>query len=55
MKWIIPNFITLGTGHKVRGGGGSMKNDFFNTSFQWPISELLKNIGAAHPWSGTEK
>ena len=28
---------------------------FLSTGFQWPTPELLDKIGAAHPWSGTEK
>ena len=32
-----------------------MKNFFLSTGFQWPTPELFDKIGAAHPWSGTEK
>ena len=45
----------LGTGHKVQGGGWAMKIFFLSTGFQWPTPELFDNIGAAQPWSGTEK
>jgi len=47
--------VVLGTGHKVQGGEWAMKNYFLSTGFQWPTPELLEKIGAAHPWSGTEK
>ena len=32
-----------------------MKIFFSSTGFQWPTPELIDKIGAAHPWSGTEK
>ena len=32
-----------------------MKKFFLSTGFQWPTPELFDKIGAAHPWSGTEK
>ena len=28
---------------------------FLSTGVQWPTPELFDKIGAAHPWSGTEK
>ena len=37
------------------GGGGGYENFFLSTGFQWPTPELFDKIGAAHPWSGTEK
>ena len=37
---------------KCRGGGGG---GGLSTGFQWPTPELFVKIGAAHPWSGTEK
>ena len=39
---------------KYRGKRGAM-NFFLSTGFQWPTPELFDKIGAAHPWSGTEK
>ena len=41
---------------KYRGGGGvGYENFFLSTGFQWPTPEFFDKIGAAHPWSGTEK
>ena len=41
---------------KYRGGGRVVYEIFFlSTGFQWPTPELFDKIGAAHPWSGTEK
>ena len=50
---IVKCFSDVGTGHKVQwggGGGGRVGSDF-----QWPTPALFDKIGAAHPWSGTEK
>ena len=41
--------------YRGEGGGWSMKIFFLSTGFQWPTLELFDKIGAAHPWSGTEK
>ena len=41
---------------KYKGGGGWGINFFFKYWFsQWPTPELFEKIGAAYPWSGTEK
>ena len=41
---------------KYRGKrGGGYEFFFLSTGFQWPTPELFDKIGAAHPWSGTEK
>ena len=40
---------------KRGGGGGGLWIFFLSTGFQWPTPELFDKIGAAHPWSGTEK
>ena len=40
---------------KYGGGGGGLWKFFLSTGFQWPTPELFDKIGAAHPWSGTEK
>ena len=42
----------LATAHKVQGNYNFF---FLSTGFQWPTPELFDKIGAAHPWSGTEK
>ena len=48
---------TKGPVIKYRGGGGGVVYEIFflSTGFQWPTPELFDKIGAAHPWSGTEK
>ena len=50
--------MLLGTGHKVQGGGGGgggLWIFFFKYWFLVAQPELFDKIGAAHPWSGTEK
>ena len=48
--------LSKGAVIKYRGGGGvGYENFFLSTVFQWSTPELFYKIGAAHPWSGTEK
>ena len=49
----VVNYISpyFGLQHKP----STMKIFFLSTGFQWPTPKLFDKIGAAHPWSGTEK